>query len=293
VEGVLAREPGCAEALFVKAWILQYDDHEPEKAQVLEEKALQLNPELSEFWEKRGHLIESQFPNQEFSHFDIQFYGAEDRGKAWDAVSYLNGMYDELGSLFGAFPSNRIPVIIFTTGEFLDAWRAPFIGGFFDKRDGKVRIRVDEMPGADDEFRHRARHEFTHAFMHQVYPHDLPSWVSEGVAEFYARSNASSGFWREERLEQIHKSLKGMPWLSLDTIQEAIARKRVSPYIIMQAYLESEALVIYVAKRRGDSWIPHVMNYLHDHGGTFDAAFEAVLQTTPAAEIERLRHFWE
>ena len=202
-------------------------------------------------------------------------------------------MYDELGSVFGAFPSKRIPVIIFTTGEFMDAWRAPFIGGFFDKRDGKVRIRVDEMPGGDDEFRHRARHEFTHAFMYQIYPHDLPSWVSEGVAEFYAGSSASNGFWKDERLDQIQQSLKGRPWLTLDMIQEAIAKKRVSPYIIMQAYQESEAMVIYVANERGDSWIPNVMNYLREHGGSFEAAFEAVLEVTPASEFERLHHAWE
>jgi len=293
LDKVLEREPTCAEALFVKGWLLEYDDGKPEAGQAMQEKALQLNPELADFWEKRGHFIESQLTNQQFSHFDIQFYGAEDRAKAWDAVSYLNGMYDELGSVFGSFPSKRIPVIVFTTEEFMDAWRAPFIGGFFDKRDGKVRVRVDEVPGGDDEFRHRARHEFTHAFMYQVYPHDLPSWVSEGVAEFYARSNPSGGFWKEDRLEQIRKLCKGLDWLTLDQIQEAISQKRVSPYVIQQAYLESEAMVIFVAKERGDSWIPNVMNYLREHSGTFEAAFKTVLQTTPAAEIERLHHAWE
>ena len=162
-------------------------------------------------------------------------------------------MYDELGSAFGMFPAKRIPVIIFTTEEFMDAWRAPFIGGFFDKRDGKVRIRVDEMPNGDDEFRHRARHEFTHAFMYQIYPHDLPSWISEGMAEFYARSNASNGFWKDERLEQIRQICKNNTWLTLEDIQEAISKKRVSSYIIQQAYQESEALVIFTAKERGAS----------------------------------------
>lgn len=293
IDGVLDREPGCAEALFVKSWILQYYDNRPEQSQALQEKALKLNPELSEFWEKRGHFIESHLSSQAFSHFDLEFYGAEDRGKAWDAVKYLNDMYDQLGSLFGAFPAKKIPVIVFTTGEFMDAWRAPFIGGFFDKRDGKIRIRVDQMPGGDEEFRHRARHEFTHAFLYQVYPHDLPSWVSEGVAEFYARSSPSGGFWKEDRLEQIRRTCKGSDWLTLEQIQEAISKKRVSPLIIQLAYLESEAMVIYAAKERGDSWIPNVMNYLREHGGTFDDAFQAVFQISPATEIDRLRHSWE
>ncbi len=272
LEGVLQREPNCAEALFIQSWILRYYDDKPQAAAAMQSRALKLNPELSDYWEKRGHAIESHLTSQEFSHFDLQFDGAEDRGKAWDAVKYLNDMYDELGSVFGMFPSKHIPVIIFTTDEFMDAWRAPFIGGFFDKRDGKVRIRVDEMPGGDDEFRHRARHEFTHAFMYQIYPHELPSWVSEGMAEFYARSNPSNGFWKDERLEQIRQICKNYDWLTLEDIQEAISKKRASPYVIQRAYQESEALVIYVAKERGDSWIPNVMNYLREHGGTFDAA---------------------
>ena len=175
VDAVLDREPHCAEALFIKGWIVQYYDGKPDEGQTLQERAIKLNPELSDFWEKRGHSIESHLTSEEFSHFDLQFDGAErSRGKAWDAVKYLNDMYDELGSLFGIFPPKKIPVIVFTTAEFMDAWRAPFIGGFFDKRDGKVRIRVDDVPGGDAEFRHRARHEFTHAFMYQIYPHDLP-----------------------------------------------------------------------------------------------------------------------
>jgi len=293
MDGLLKREPNCAEALFMQAWILDNYDGQPEAGRVLQRKALKLNPDLSNFWEERGHFIESQLTSQQFSHFDVQFYGAEDRNKAWDAVKYLNDMYDELGSIFGMFPAQRIPVIIFTTDEFLDAWRAPFIGGFFDKRDGKVRIRVDEMPGGDEEFRHRARHEFTHAFMRHIYPHDLPSWVSEGVAEFYARSGSSAAFWKDDRLEQIRKLCKNGEWLPMDQIQEAISKKRVSPYVMQRAYLESEALVIFVSKERGDSWIPNVMTYLKDHGGTFEDAFQIVLGATPSDMMERLHHQWE
>jgi hypothetical protein len=293
LDPVLEREPTCAEALFIRGWIFQYYDHKVQKGQAMQDSAMKLDPALADFWEKRGHAIESQLTSQEFSHFELQFYGAEDRGKAWDAVRYLNEMYDALGSVFGTFPAQRIPVIVFTTQEFMDAWRAPFIGGFFDKRDGKVRIRVDEMPGGDAEFRHRARHEFTHAFIHQIYPHDLPSWVSEGIAEFYARSGVSGGFWKDDRLEQIWKQCKGDPWLTLDDIQEAIAKKRLSPFVIERAYMESEALVIYVSKERGDSWIPNVIMYLRDHGGTFDSAFQAVLGTTPATVLENLHHSWE
>ena len=292
IDPVVARDPGCAEALFIKGWILQYDDGEVAKGRSLQDKALELDPKLSSFWENRGHAIESGLTSQSFSHFDLQFDGSEDRDKAWDAVKYLNEMYGDLGSFFGAYPPARIPVIVFTTEEFLDAWRAPFIGGFFDKRDGKIRIRVDEMPGGDEEFRHRARHELTHAFIYQLYPHDLPSWASEGMAEFCARQG-SGGYWKENRLEEIRKLCRNKEWLTMARIQEAISKKRVSPSIIQRAYLESEALVLWVAKERGESWVPKIIDYLRTNGGSFEDAFQAVAGQTPDAAFEELHHAWE
>jgi len=293
LDPVLEKDPRCAGALFIRGWIYQYHDGQTAKGRGMQERALELDPKLADFWEQRGHAIESNLTTQAFSNFDLQFYGAEDRDKAWDAVQYLNEMYGHLGSIFGAYPAKRIPVIVFTTQEFLDAWRAPFIGGFFDKRDGKIRIRVDEMPGGDEEFRHRARHELTHAFMYQLYPHDLPSWVSEGVAEFYARSGSADGYWKENRLEEIRKLCRNQEWLTMERIQEAISKKRESPYVIQRAYLESEALVLWMAKERGESWVPNVVGYLQKHGGSFDAAFEAVLNVTPSSAMESLHHAWE
>jgi hypothetical protein len=293
LDSVLEREPNCAEALFVKAWVLEYYDQKGDAAQAMRERALKLNPELSEFWERRGRYIESQLSSQEFSHFDLQFYGAEDREKAWRAVKYLNEMYNELGSVFGVFPTKRIPVIIFTTMAYIDAWRMPFTGGFFDKRDSKVRIRFDEMPGGEAEFRRRARHELSHAYIYHIYPQDLPPWAAEGIAEFYSRRNPAGGYWKEERLEEIRKILKGYEWLTLEDVGEALGKKQVSVMTVQRAYLESEALALYVAKDRGESWIPNVIHRLRQQGGTFDAAFEAVLSTTPSAMMERLHHSWD
>lgn len=293
LQSVLSREPNCAEALFIKAFVVEYYDEKPEDAKRLRKRALELNPKLTEFWEKRGHYIESQLTTQEFTHFSLEFYGAEDRQRAWTAVKYLNEMYNELGSAFGTFPSEKITVIVFTTMDYVDTWRMPFTGGFFDKRDGKVRLRVDEMPGGEREFRHRCRHELTHAYFYQMYPHDLPGWVSEGAAEFYGRSTPSDGFWKDNRLEEIRKFCKPYQKLTLAQIQEAIGKKKGTLLNMQLAYIQSEALVLFVAKDRGDSWIPRVITHLRQHGGTFDDAFQAVLQTSAASMMERLRHAWE
>lgn len=293
LESVLQREPRCGAAVFVQGWILEYFDHQPQDGQALQEQAMELDPKLKDFWEERGHAIEAGMSRQSFSEFDVQFEGAQNRDKAWDAVRYLNEMRLDLGNFFGQVPKKRIPVIVFTTGEFLEAWRAPFIGGFYDRSDGKIRLRVDEVPGGPEEFKHRARHELTHAFVHQLYGRDLPSWASEGIAEFCARNGVSQGFWKDDRLEQIRKTRRGYPWLTLDKIHQVILTKRGTVLDMQLAYLESEAFVIWVAKDRGDSWIPRVLQAMKDSGGSFEQAYESLFRVAPGVDFERLRRYWE
>jgi hypothetical protein len=293
IDAVLESQPGCAQAVWLHSFILERDGKK-EAAQTERARAVKLDPKLADYWEDRGHYIESALSTEQaFTHFDMRFYGAENRDKAWQAVKYLNEMYNELSSQFGAEPPRRIPVIVYTTMEFLDAWRAPFIGGFFDRRDGKVRLRVDEVRGGEEEFRHVSRHEFTHAFMRQLYDKDLPRWFMEGSAEFYAYSNASDGYWKEKRLEAVRKQLKGRPWRTLAEVEHAIASKESVRVIdVYMAYWESEALITWVAKERGESWIPRLFAALK-RGSPFESAFQEVIGISAAQAFDHLRHEWE
>jgi hypothetical protein len=293
LEKVFEREPECSSALFIKGWILQYYDDKAEAGQAMQDRAVELDPELNKFWDNRGRAIESNLSSQAFSNFDLQFHGAENRGKAWDAVRYLNEMRSDLAALFGEFPPRRIPVIVFTSSEFVDAWNAPFVGGFFDRRDGKIRIRVDEMRGGAEEFQLRARHEMTHAFLYQLYPKTVPGWFSEGVAEYCALRGVSHGFWQDQRLEQIRKSLRGYPWINLEGIERCITQKKGTVREMGLSYLESEALVIWVAKDKGESWIPRILKHLRESGGTFEESYRTLFGVTPDRDMERLRHHWE
>ena len=59
LDPVLEKEPDCGRALFVRGWIFQYYDGKVEKGRAMQERALELDPKLGEFWENRGHAIES------------------------------------------------------------------------------------------------------------------------------------------------------------------------------------------------------------------------------------------
>jgi tetratricopeptide (TPR) repeat protein len=291
----LQSQPNFAEAYLLKG-MLEHHDGQPDKADASWKRAMDLNPRLPDDMrkslEKKAHAIESHLSTQEFEHFSIQFNGAEERDKAWLAVKHLDEAYNHLGSRFDIFPETHFSVIIFTSDEFWEAWNAPgWLGGFFDKQDGRIRVRMDTPPGGDEEYRRRLRHEFTHAFIHELYPKDLPGWFQEGAAQFYAYAS-NSGFWKDTRFEELRKELKNAPWITLDQVERAIRKKEGGPGHIYLAYLEAEALMLAIAKDRGESWIPSVVDKLRK-GAAFDDAFQEVVGRTPADRLDQLKHSWE
>ncbi len=292
LESALRHQPGCAEALWVDSFVKERDgDHD--RSEALRARALKINPKLADFWEKRAHEIEAHLTTQEFSHFTVSFDGAKDRDKAWRVLCHLDEAYNQFGSRFGEFPTRKIPVLVFTSPEFLDAWQSPFIGGFFDQRDGKVRVRMDDVAGGDDAYARIARHEFAHAFMNQYFPlKNLPLWFVEGSAQFYAYLNPDDGFWKQKRLDEIQRQQRKDAFLSFPQIEEAIGKKNVNAGIIYRAYLQSEALILQIARDRGESWVFTVMQRLREKK-SFDEAFQEVVGISPTQSMEHLQHAWE
>jgi hypothetical protein len=285
----LQLEPNFAEAYLLRG-LLEYHDGEVEKAEASLKRALELNPRLPDDMrknlEKRAHAIESNLTQQDFSHFRLQFHGAEQRDNAWQAVKHLDEAYNDLSNRFGIQPTSLFTVIIFTTPEFWEAWNAPFwLGGFFDNRDGRIRVRMDPLAGGDDEFRRRLRHEFMHAYMRAMYPKDLPVWFQEGAAQYIAYASGN-GFWKDSRLEELRRMMKHAPWMDYARMERTIKKKDTSAGEIYLAYLEAEAAVLHMTKSRGDAWLPALIEQLRG-GKSFDEAFQAVSGMSAAEAFQR------
>ena len=81
--------------------------------------------------------------------------------------------------------------------------------------------------------------------------------------------------------------MKHAPWMDMAQIERVIRKKDVHPGLIYLGYLESEALIVSIAKDRGDSWIPSVVERLRK-GESFDSAFQAIVGLTPAVALDHL-----
>ncbi len=299
LDQALDLEPNFSEAYYLKG-IIEYKTGQTTRGQEFIERAQQLNPMLSveirQALQKRAMAIENNLTTEDFEHFRLEFHGAERREEAWTAVQYLNEAYNDLGSALGQYPSGRIPVIILTSSQFQNVWRAPtWEAGFFSSLDGRIRIRLESPSGTEDDYRRRLRHELTHAYLHGIYGGTLPRWFNEGVAEFYAYSSSSDMQWKDVLLEKIERKLRHIQWLTIAQMYEVNRNNRaVSAGWVQLAYLEGQALVLYTAKERGDSFIPSIITRLPPASSSeldsqaFDAAFEEVVGLTPDAMLKQL-----
>jgi hypothetical protein len=103
-----------------------------------------------------------------------------ERKLASRATGVLGNSFWRIGQLIGAYPSNPITVILYTTKQFHDITGAPewAAGGF----DGQIRLPVRGALQDLDEFDRVLTHELTHAMLHNVVSRNLPAWLNEGLA---------------------------------------------------------------------------------------------------------------
>lgn len=129
------------------------------------------------------------------AHFTVSFEGPSEEALATQALESLDRAYWRISTLFGTFPSDPIPVIVYSTEQFRDITRSPtWAAGAYD---GAIRV---PMRGALDNPRELDRvlaHEFTHALVRTLAASGVPTWLNEGLAT--ALEGNSDNLARAER----------------------------------------------------------------------------------------------
>src|SRR6267378_4385139 len=115
------------------------------------------------------------------SHFTVAFEGPAEAELASEALEYLDRAYWRIGQLLGTYPSDPIPVVLYTTEQFRDITRSPaWAAGSYDG----VVIRVPMLGALDkrEELDRVLSHEFTHALIRTLASRGVPAWLDEGLA---------------------------------------------------------------------------------------------------------------
>ena len=215
-----------------------------------------------------------QFRKYESRHFTMRFEGREDPTLVWALLERLESAYRDVGRQLGAFPGNKVPVMLYTDGQFpAHASVPPWAQGLFD---GQIRLAVSWAALHDESLDKTLRHEYAHALVHARTGGNVPTWLSEGLAIVSENRNtdeartAMRNAGRLIPLDELHGS-----FLTLPATQ------------IPLAYAESEAAVRYLLARHGEAAVRTLLMRL---GKTRD--FAAAIQDVTGGTYAEFQSAW-
>ena len=114
------------------------------------------------------------------SHFTVSFEGPAEAELAAEALEVLDRAYWRIGQLLGTYPSEPIPVVLYTSEQFRDITRSPsWAAGAYD---GMIRVPMRGALEKREELDRVLSHEFTHALIRTLASRGVPAWLNEGLA---------------------------------------------------------------------------------------------------------------
>ena len=131
--------------------------------------------------------------------FSIAFDGPAEARLATRASAVLDAAYWRIGKSLGAYPSQPVEVIFYTSKQFRDITGAPeWAGGSFDTR---IRIPVQGALAAPQSFDRVVTHELAHAMIAGIAAHGVPAWLHEGLATYFEPGNVAraEARWKASR----------------------------------------------------------------------------------------------
>ncbi len=130
-------------------------------------------------WQREGEL-QDRMQQAIGSHFTVSFEGPAEADLAAKALEVLDRAYWRVGQLLGSYPTEPVPVVLYTTEQFRDVTRAP--GWAAGAYDGTIRVPMRGALDKEAELDRVLSHEFVHALVRNLAPHGVPTWLNEGLA---------------------------------------------------------------------------------------------------------------
>ncbi|HMF97571.1 MAG TPA: tetratricopeptide repeat protein [Vicinamibacterales bacterium] len=132
------------------------------------------------------------------SHFTVSFEGPAEAELAAEALEMLDRAYWRIGQLLGTYPTDPIPVVLYTTEQFRDITRSPsWAAGAYD---GTIRVPMRGALDKREELERVLSHEFTHALIKTLATRGVPTWLNEGLATALETGDLS---WAETRMRHV------------------------------------------------------------------------------------------
>jgi hypothetical protein len=202
--------------------------------------------------------------------FTVSFEGPADAEVAARALDALDRAFWRIGSTLGAYPTEPITVVLYTTEQFTDITRSPrWAAGAYD---GIIRVPMRGALNEREELDRVLAHEFSHALTHVLAPRNVPTWLNEGLATALEAEHDLD--WAAET---VRKAPSSVP---LAALQSSFGRFGGNDARL--AYATSALAAKRLLDEAGGFAVANLLRDLGS-GAPFEAAFERRVQRTLAA----------
>ena len=151
---------------------------------------------------KQDTKAHSGFQEERYDRFRVMFEGHAEQATASQAVAILNRAFWGIGEKLGSYPSGTIVTILYTEQQFRDITRAPeWSAGQYD---GRIRIPVAGAAHKPKLFEQVLVHELTHAMVDAIGGPRVPSWLHEGLAQYFEGGDAGAA---RQRLKAVGRTI--------------------------------------------------------------------------------------
>ena len=246
LQRALELDPREKAAYLVLGDIAQRRD-DLEAAAAYWEKALELDPSNSALRTRlerirREHRTEKDFSRDVASHFSVKYEGREKIEAGRTILRILEDAYGEVGRALSFYPDHEIAVILYSNQQFQDVTDAPgWSGGIYD---GKIRIPIGGIENETPGLRRLLLHEYTHAVVRAISPRRVPTWLNEGLAQYFEGRDVDPR--QKEKLRQLVRAGKVPALAELDGSFLGLNSSQAS-----YAYLLSLSAVRHMVDRYG------------------------------------------
>lgn len=267
LERALTLNPRLTDASTVLGLSLYRQGRLPDAVTVLEAglKYAPGNKDLEDLLAKwRPEMkVEGSFYENRGAHFSVLFQGPSDDLMARRVLDLLEETYWRVGRTLSTYPSETVPVVLYTQEQFRSNSNAPdWAGAFYD---GRIKIPTRGALDQVDVLKETLAHELTHVVVVQLAGTAAPLWLNEGLAELLE----SSDFTRVEQV--LARTSRRVPHARLERDFNGLAREDIG-----LAYAQSAFAVKRMVDLRGMSAVVGLLQAL-GRGTPFDAAFQQAI----------------
>ena len=141
------------------------------------------------------------FVERRVDRFRVMFQGHVDKALAARTTELLESAFWRIGKTIGAYPSDPVVVMLYTEKQFRDITQAPeWSGGIYD---GRIRVPAAGAAQSPRLFERVLAHELTHAMIASLAPRGIPTWLHEGLAQYFEGDDPAAAQRRLRAVGQV------------------------------------------------------------------------------------------